>query len=241
MNVPIAILVDSLKYKRVNQIKLLLYLKCTTSGHFKLNPKNIDEVTRALNWKTTKTFHKHLQWLLENHWITFNSKTQSYRLRSYNQLYKKLDSKSRSGVFMDISHFQDYRAFIYAAVITWGMTAKRRTDKKSERKQGRSRKSLPKYQYYTFPLRYAAKMLDLHYSTISRYKTLAEQQGYLKIIKQFERVEIAVCHLDNMRKYLEEEAYRFTVKGNRLYLQKADIIQSVIHLKYKKRIRPPNT
>jgi transposase len=121
------------------------------------------------------------------------------------------------------------------------MTAKLRTDKISDYKKGESRKNTKIYQYYTFPLRYAAKMLDLDYSTISRYKKCAEQHGFIKVFKQFERIKLSPAHLDSIRKYLDEDAYCFVAHENKLYLQKPDVIQSKICLKYKKRIRYPCT
>jgi len=241
LNVPIAILIFALKNKKVNQLKLFLYLKCITSGNYKNTHRNKEEICKALNWKCTKTFDKNIQWLLKKHWLAYNSKKQSYHLNSYNRLYNKIDSRVRSGVFMDKMNFSEFRPFIYAAVITWAMTAKKRIESKPERKKGRSRKSLPYSNYYSLPLRYAGEILKLDYSTISRYKTIAEKYGFIKVHKQYERIDLEVSNFDTLRKYLEEEGQRFVVHNNRIHIQNPDIIQSIIYLKYKRRKRhyPP--
>jgi hypothetical protein len=235
MNVPIAILVHALKHKKVNQLKLYLYLKSITSGHFKATDRNIEELCGALNWKKRVTFKTNAQWLLKQGWITYNSKRKSIRIVSYTRLYKQLDSRAKSGVSMDIAHFGAFRPFIYAAVITWAMTAKKRIESKPERKKGRSRKSVPYSHYFTLPLRYAAKIVDLDYSTISRYKTIAEESGFIKVHHKYQKIDLNIRYLDTMRKYMEEEGYRFVVHNKRIHMQQPDLIQSNIHLKYKKR------
>jgi hypothetical protein len=137
---------------------------------------------------------------------------------------------------MDISYFQVFRPFIYAAVITWAMKAKKRIESKSDRKRGRFRKNLH-YSKYSLPLRYAAKILNLDYSTISRYKTIAEEYGFLKVQKQYERILLHPSHLDDLRKY-NEEGYRYVIINKIIHIQNPDIIQSTIHLTYKRRKRP---
>ena len=137
---------------------------------------------------------------------------------------------------MDISYFEVFRPFIYAAFITWAMSAKKRIESKSGCKKGSSSKSLH-YSHYSLPLRYAAKILDLDYSTISKYKSIAEEYGFLKTQKQYEEVHLDPCHIDEIRKY-NEEGYRYVIRNKKIYYQKPDIIESTIHLTYKRRKKP---
>lgn len=138
---------------------------------------------------------------------------------------------------MEREDFTQFRSFIYATVITWSMKRKRRTEKKSERKEGRSRKSFHPPEPYTLPNRYLAKILKLDSSTISRYKTQAAGAGYLIIHKRYEDTGLPAIQKHQLHKIMGEEADNMVVIGERIYRQLPDRIDSFIHLRYKRHLR----
>jgi hypothetical protein len=237
MNVPVSLLIYSLQYKKISPLKLFLYLKQISSGHFHLCKESIEQVCTGLKWKSTKTFSNNIHWLVKHRWITVNNKTQSYRTISYRQLQKLLKLKIRTGVIMEREDFTYFRPFIYASVITWSMKRKKRTDKKSERKEGRSSKSFHPPKPYTLPNRYLAKILQLDSSTISRYKSHAAEAGYLIIHKRYEDTGLPAEQIHQLHKTIGEEADTMVVFGKRIYRQLPDRIDSFIHLRYKNQLK----
>ena len=188
MNVPISILIYALRHKQVSKVRLFLYLKSICSGHFLLSEEMIDEVCLALKWKSVKTFKANLSWLVRHKWITVNSKLNAYRIVSYKQLGRMIKSKINTSALMFEDDFNCFRAFMYAAVITWSMKAKTRIDRKSGRKKGGPKKSFRYRDYFQLPVRYLAKILKVDLSSASRYKTQAKNAGFLDVKKQFENL-----------------------------------------------------
>jgi hypothetical protein len=139
---------------------------------------------------------------------------------------------------MEKEDFGYFRPFIYASVITWSMKRKRRTDKKSERKQGRSRKSFHPPKPYILPNRYLAKILHLDASTISRYKSEAAKAGYLIIHKRYQDTGLPAGQINQIHKVMGEETDSMIVIGEKIYQQLPDRIDSFINLRYKQQLRP---
>ena len=138
---------------------------------------------------------------------------------------------------MEREDFKYFRPFIYAAVITWSMKRKRRTDRKSERKEGRSSKSFHPPVPDMLPNRYLAKVLHLDHSTISRYKSQAAQAGYLIIQKRYQDTGLPAEHIKQLHKTMGEEADSMVVANGRIYRQLPDRIDTFIHLRYKRQLR----
>lgn len=241
MNVPVSLLIYALQNKKINPLKLYLYLKLVSSGHFHLCQESTEQVCAGLSWKSVKTFNHNLGWLVKHRWITVNSRTDSYRIVSYSQLQKLLKLRIRTGVIMEREDFIYFRPFIYASVITWGMKRKRRTDKKSERKQGSSRKCFYPPEHDKLPNRYLARILKLDHSTVSRYKSQAAQAGYLIIQKKYEDTGLPASHIKQLHKTMGEEADCMVVFKNKIYRQLPDRIDTFIHLRYKRQLRPKKT
>ena len=237
MTIPIPIIIFALRNKKINQVKLYLWLKHTASGHLKLDDTNIEKICQRLRWKSPKTFNKNLKWLLKKGWATYNSTSENCRVISYHQLSKKIPFFTSTGVEIEDNDFNHFRPFIYATAITWCMKYKNWKDRQPGRKKGRSRKSCCQ-QLYELPNRYLAKVLGLDHSTISRYKTAAVKAGYLTVHKQYDDLELPDDLIYALRYSLPDEAHLFVVHHGKSFRQKPDLITSSIHLK-RKRIRPP--
>ncbi len=237
MNVPVPIIIYVLRKKKINQLKLYLFLKYVASGHIKLGDDTIEKICQELGWKSTKTFRANFNWLARKKWLAFNSKSQNCRVVSFDQLSKKIPFFTKSGVEFDPTDFHKFRPFIYATVITWCMKYKFWKEKQPGRKKGRPRKSCCQ-QLYQLPNRYLAKVLGLDCSTISKYKTAAVKAGYLSVNKQYEDMDAPDTFIHVLRYSIPDEAHLFVVHNGKSFRQLPDLISSTIHLK-RKRLRPP--
>ena len=237
MTVPISILIHALRCKEIPQLRLYLYLKSMASGHLKITENVPRQVCEAMKWKDLRTYKTNLEWLLKHHWASFNNKSQSLRIVSFKQLHRRFHGSVRTGVRMNIEDFKNFRAFIYAAVISWGMSAKRKSDGKSKCKRGSFGKGLPYSHFKDLPETYLAEILHLDHSTISRYKQDARKAGYIKIHHQFLYLHHSSSQISLMRKYMDEdEAKKLVTHNNRAYLQQCDIMKGFVGLAYLKRL-----
>jgi len=237
MTIPIPIIIFALRKKKINQLKLYLYLKYSASGHLKLTHETIEQITKELNWKSIKTFHANFNWLARKKWISFNSISKNCRIAGYVQLKNRIDFFTSSGVEFNPEDFKQFRPYVYATAITWCMKYKNWKEKQPGRKKGRPGKSCC-HQWYELPNRYLAKVLRLDHSTISRYKTAAVKAGYLTVHKQYDDLELPESLIYALRYSLPDEAHLFVVHNGKSFRQKSDLISSTIHLK-RKRLHAP--
>jgi len=238
MKIPISLIIYALKKKKVNQLKLYLYLKANSSGHLKL-----DEVLRAkacadMGWKDKRTYTSKIEWLLKHHWVTLNNNTHSLRLVSLEQVHRQINGCVYTGTRMDSTDLTQFRPFIYASVITWATSAKRKSLYMSERKKGHSRKSIKYLLHSDLPNRYLSKILELDQSCITRYKHEAEAAGYIRIKHRIQELDLDISHLPTIQKYADTDIVNsIFMMNDKLYTRKSDIISPRIKLCYLKRLR----
>jgi len=231
MTLPITLIAYALSEKVVNQLRLYLYLKENCSGHFRVDEKKINHACEFLGLKSEKTFYKNLNWLIQNKWVAFNSRTNSCRIISFARLCHKLKITTKTGVHFETDDFQNFRPFLYAAIFAWTIRRKDWHERQPVRKKGRARKSMskPKRQ---MPNRYLGKILRLDQSTISRYKVVASTAGYLSFQHQFANTELPEMMLYSMQKYQPEDAHLLVMHKGTIQRQQPDTIKHSIHLKH---------
>ena len=237
MNLPITLIAYALSNKVVNQLRLYLYLKENCSGHFSVADRRIENTCMFFGWKSEKTFHKNLNWLIQNKWVAYNSKTSSCRVLSLARLCHKLNCTTRTGVLFETKDLNHFRPFLYAAVIAWRIRCRNWQQRQPVRKKGRARKSMsmPKNQ---LPNRYLAHILQLDHSTVSRYKLAAAAAGYINVKHHFENLELPEKFIYMLRKSNPEEAHWLVMHKGTIHKQLPDTITTSIHLKHH-RPRPP--
>lgn len=247
MNIPITLIAYALSHKVVNQLRLYLYLKSVSSGHFKVDKRSVHEACKYLAYYSDKTFFKNLNWLISKKWITFNSISKNCRVISFSRLCHKLNCKTKTGVIFETKDFKHFRPFLYAAVITWSIRYKSRCLSGWQKRQpasnkGDTSKSMSAISFKSrnqLPNRYLAKILQLDHSTISRYKKASSSAGYITSQHQYEDTQLSFKFLYPMQKYLPEEAHLFVIHNNSVQRQLPDTISThSIHLK-RRRPRPP--
>ncbi len=237
MNLPITLIAHALTHKVVNQLRLYLCLKMQCSGTFKWDNQFVEETCKILNYKSTKTFKRNLMWLIKNKWVAYNSTNRVIRVKSFARLCCRLDIITHTGVWIEIKDLQQFRPFCYAAIYSWAIRKKNWYQRQPGRKEGRPRKSMSK-PIFEMPNEYMAKILNLHASTISRYKLAAETSGLITREHKFQDTELPEAFLYGLQKYNPDSAHQLVIWNDTVQVQLPDIIISNIKLK-RHRVRPP--
>lgn len=242
MTVPVAILIYALQNKVVSQVKLYLFLKYSTGGHFHFSKENVKIITDSIGWKTSKTFGANISWLIQHKWVTVNNKRHSLRIVGYEQILRMLHLNQHSAAEMLPDDFNYFRPYIYAAVITWAMGYKWGTERKSTLKKGSGSKSFRPPVTYSMPLRYLAAILHVDYTTISKYKTRAKQAGYLYVNKQYSVVDLSPADAAHLKTVVKEPPRHLVSYHGIVYQQLSDLIESTVRIRRfrsRPRSRPP--
>ncbi|TKG89577.1 hypothetical protein EYV94_25080 [Puteibacter caeruleilacunae] len=241
--VPIDLLLYSLRKRKVNQVRLYLYLKYMASGNIKLTNEVIDDICSKLHW-CKKTFEKHRQWLLRKKWISYNNKTKSLHIKGYKKIVIKikLDKQHNCGIGCSIEDVIKFRAFCVGAVISWGsrfLNCKKRASKclKGDfNKDARHAKN-----EYELPNRFIGNNLELHYTTISKYRTLAEDEGYITIKQHYRKTIWEGVYLSEVKQAHPEIEERLKVRDGLVVEQLPSTIVSSVVIKRKRVYRPKKT
>lgn len=242
MTVPVAILLYALQNKVVSQVKLYLFLKYATSGHFHFSKENVKIITDSIGWKSSKTFGANLAWLIQRKWVTVNNPRRSLRIVGYDQILRMIRKNQRSAAEMQPEDFSYFRPFIYAAVITWAMGYKWGIERKSALTKGSARKSFRPPVAYSMPLRYLAAILRVDYTTISKYKTRAKEAGYLYVNKQYSVIDMSPADAAHLNAVVKEPPRHLLSCRGIVYEQLADLIESTVRIRrfrHRPRNRPP--
>ena len=238
MNIPVQLIRITLEQKIKNTVKLYLYLKWITSGHFILNGHVIKSICNNLGYKTPKTFYKHLNLLLKWKWITINSSKERYRIISYKQLAKKLSFRAYMGVIFEPVDFSKLNAFMYGAIISYFVKYRRRADSLSRSKgSGRSSNRNGSSSYNSLPCKYLAGVLNISQSTASEYKQLAHKHGFITVVKKYETLDNVPSDNNNYWKELIDKPNAIVLVDGKFQIQLADEITPNVYFRSKKEIK----
>lgn len=242
MTVPVSIFLYALQHKVVSPVKLYLFLKYATSGHFHFSKENVKTITDSLGWKSTKTFGANLAWLIQHKWVTVNNPRHSLRIVGYDQILRMIRKNPRSAAEMQPEDFNYFRPFAYAVAITWAMGYKWGIERKSALKKGSARKSFRPPIAYSMPLRYLSIILRVDYTTISKYKTRAKEAGYLYVNKQYSVIDMTPADAAHLNAIVKEPPRHLVTYRGVVYEQLADLIESTVRIRrfrHRPRTRPP--
>lgn len=235
LSVPVQLFSIAIEKNLTRELKLFLFLKIYTSGHFKLSNTFIDDACCSLDYKSPKTLKKHLNSLLKIKWITLNSKSGSYRIIGFAQLSRKLKITSSKSVEFRYSNFKTFSGFVAAVTITYLMMVKSLREKRSrEKKWSRSKNRCQ--ALYHLPLTYMSKCLSIDKSKVQRLRKEAVNTSYISITKNFYYTNIPLEQANNFKKYSDEKINDGFIRiiNNQVMLQKPDYIKSNLVF-YKKR------
>ena len=243
-NIPVSLCEYALVNRKVNQLKLYIYLKLNSDGYIRFDETSIKKCSETIGIHI-KTVKSSLKWLVKNKWITINSKRQVLHVTSYNRLKNKLKTNVKTGAFIDLKDTAEYKLFealCCAIVITYYLGRKHYFDKWSERKYGGSNTNHNKVKgFYPMPNGYLAKCLNLSISTAYRIKQKAEDAGYIKtksnniFLEKEDGSRIDKDYFELIRSVELKEGKPDRLRKGRKYIKfvSADLIKSTVKCKKK--------
>ncbi|MEZ5070213.1 MAG: hypothetical protein R2751_04395 [Bacteroidales bacterium] len=117
LNVPIPILVYSIRSGRYREIAVWLLLKFITDGHFHMNHRIAKAIQGVLEIKSRQTVTKYIKWLLKKGFLTYNGKRSEYHIISLKQASKRLDKRTYIGLVIYPSDLKEFELYAFSAVI----------------------------------------------------------------------------------------------------------------------------
>jgi len=242
--IPVSLCEYAVVNRKVNYLKLYVYLKYISSGHIRFDNR-LYQVWATDLQVSTKTVINGIEWLKKNKWITVNSKRSGLRIISYSQLCKKLKLNNSKAVKYDENDFIKFRGFCCGAVITYYMRRKIFSDRKSkwpgpQMDGSRMSHSRGPKGYYNLPVRYLSKCLGVSAATANKYKLAAIEARYIIIKRNIKSLcdnggkkitkDIFACFAD----YDNSLSGRLRQGKKYLKVIQADFIHSGIQMKSKR-------
>lgn len=242
-SIPVGLCQYCIYNRKVNHLKVYLYLKFTSSGHVKYTNSHLDvakEIAKYLHLNE-KTIKSCLNWLIQNGWITTYSNIKSLRIVSYSRLAQVYNIKTTCAVIYENETFEDLRNFCCAVLVIYYRNYKRWCDKKSVSKKGDARLRTNKKSkgYYPLPCSYLAKCLNVSKKTAHKYKRAAMEYGHIEVRKNLKTLSIKGVQLTNEHKGSLKFIIGINlgrVRTGKKYLKyvDADLIKSNLYMKKKR-------
>lgn len=248
-NVPVELCKYGIVNRKINHVKLYLYLKLTSDGFIKFT-NSIYEFTK--DWSkelktSSKSIKNHLAWLIENKWVTINSKTNGLRIISYHNLSSKLKLNFKSGVIYESEDFSDFEPFCYGTIVIKCRNLLRFINKQSAPKEEHANTNCYLYPKGFYPLAcsYLAKYIQVSKTKAHKIITVANKSGCIEVKKSYTFLrdengsKIPNSHFYALRKSLaidDIQMYRRVRRGKKfLKIVSSNIIKpQSIHLKRKR-------
>jgi len=230
--------------RKVNHLMLFIYFKHIASGHIKYNNDNIKAWSTDINMSERWTKDA-LKWMVRKKWITVNSKKETYRIISYNQLCKQLKIHSLSATIYEPHDFSGFKDFSCAVIITYYLKFKNFRDKKKNQSVSSLIDTSSSWYFYSkgfcaMPISYLAKCLGVSNSTANKYKKCAVKSNFLEVRRHFRTLldgkgnKLTIEHLPFIKAARPDMAGRLRTNGKYINIVEADIMKSEIHTKRKR-------
>ena len=167
-NIPILLCEFALVNRKVNQLKLYIYLKLNSEGYIEFDDLNFKKWADQIG-VSERTIKTSLSWLIKEKWLTVNGKRNVIHVISYKKLKKKLNLNFKTGILFEpverISYLY-FRAFCCASVIQYYLGKKRYFERQSVTIKGVANKNCKINRgFYPMANSYLAKCLGVSLST----------------------------------------------------------------------------
>lgn len=249
-NIPVSICIYAKENKCGKQFRLYFWFKLNCSGHFKMTNQLRYQTIRSLNI-TRETLNKQMDWLLRYKWMTYNSKTENFRVSGFKVLHRKTGLIFKTGVIWDDFEIQNFEAFMDASILFF--YARRKSFYDNLKGNHNRSKDVPGVNLghtrkrdmapcYELPVNYMAKNINISAASIVKMKMKAQNAGFMDIRKHFEKINLPEVNVELYRRY-SPEPYKIVVINKVVYIQQPDLLKSGLILKCKgnlKQIKPKN-
>lgn len=237
LNVPVGLCFYSLENRKTNQVKFFLYLKSISSGYVIENEPEFLAIASNLGI-CNKTANSYLKWLVSQGWLIHDPIAKNYRIIGFNSLASKLCFTSSTGAILYKKDITKYKSFAIAAVITYlieRIRVRQWQTKAGLIKRSPNLNSLPSYPF--LPHTYLAKALKISKSSAYEYRKMTKGNQFITCLKKYENLDFNSKGLSLMKKHYPERPERLRRKGDQVFTQMPDHINSTIYLRTKANIR----
>ncbi len=234
MNIPIDFCRNILTQKKVNQAALYLYLHRNTSGNFRKDTLDKDNVLMALGIRKWETVRNRLNWLIENNWVI--SCGNGYYLKSIAWVTFQMGVTTYTGAMFYTPDFTKLRAFAIAACTSYQVAINKKVGKSKGPIKRRSIDDLSHPSFYSGEYndlgnQYLANHFGLSKTTGHNYKQLAKEAGFLKLKPRKVSTLYSVHDLKALKKFEPEFAKKLVKYKGRIFLQCPDQATPLIRIK----------
>jgi hypothetical protein len=240
--------------------ELYIYLKCQSSGKIKSTSEPLENLTSFHGWTDKRTIQKHIAKLKQLDWIGYSHKSQTYFIRSFENLQRKHHLYERKSSEFHYPFLSNFRAFVNSTLINSKVLGlkfvneiarPRKLNTALTKKDGASqcyeydKKPIP---YYGLSNKAISKLLYCSPTTACDQKNAAEKCGFIKTKERLEKIlELDVPDYA-IRSHLEERYPElrgrliFKRRANKIlvFRQLHDEIIPLIKFKNRKKITGKN-
>ncbi|MGD9929561.1 MAG: hypothetical protein AB7U05_06050 [Mangrovibacterium sp.] len=248
LNIPVSVCIYAIRQQCIEEAQLFTWLKLNCNHRFCLTNQISFRAIREIGI-TKETLQKRLKWLLVKKWISYNSKSETYHVNSFQIIHRKTNSPISKGVLWENYDIRKFKGFACAGIIGYYAKRKHYNDTHEIRlrdkghKQVRIKKARPKMSLapvsFNLPLEYLAKAIDLPKSTIQKMKSIARQNFFIEVENNFAESNLSVSELHQLRRFSKHaiELKKFTLTGGRVVEQLPDKIFLDINFRNKRKLK----
>lgn len=224
---------------------MFAYLKLFCSG----NPGSGHPAFQAavirerLAVKSKKTFLKHLNSLCSMGWVGYNSKSETYHVRSYKRIITQIESSEKFAAVLTCNDLKSFRAFITGALVGKKV---RDTAKYTLMQSKKDRAALvkrddanPTLDYFGLSNEGIASLLHVAKTTAVERKQEAEAAGYIRTRKKYVwdyqlTEEEARMYIKKCKRYCGNAAMVRKTRGGKYWLCRQLHDEIIPSLRFKK-------
>jgi hypothetical protein len=203
--------IDAQKFSYQKDLCFFLFLKLTfTEGKVKLDSKGLLIIEYMLQIKCRKTTLKYIQLLQELNFLTYNERTGYFTINSFDKIRQFHNWKVRLAFPIDHSTYHKIQAVTGAVIYGY-------LHKDFWRKVKKEKSVTVKGITYHFPsptFNYkkqlapvsviaVSKIFKISIATASRLKTAAFKEGFIKLKKNYEDINMDIPLLVQIHKYAD--------------------------------------
>ena len=236
--IPINLCFEALNNKKVRDLQVFVWLKMHSSGKIIITTEVLHKMKTDLGIKSVKTVKSSLSKLEMKKWITRSPKSGFYFIKSFERIRISENYIRRTGAEFNITDIKNFKGFLVSAVISHMISIQKRRLWKTERsKRGSITVFHKPHLFFPIANEALAKIFGISISTAYEWKKLAAKQGFIKIRKNFEKVQnVTPAQINDFKKYGSLPADHLRIRKGKVVLQKPDLVFSKVQLRKRAKL-----
>jgi len=233
-HVPIALIVHCISERKLQELKLYLWLKACSSGKIKLDDYQIQSVSLILDVTTYRT-KSSLNKLNSYNWLGYNPKSKYYFIRSFDKVRIMEQLKQRRSAVFCLNDLKNFPAWCGGAFYAYLYKLRKGANYKHDFLKGKSKQAYNAPSFLPVATAGVERIFQLSRATATRYKLLAKRAGYLEVEHRFKKLGVPKSEIKYFREGVPSwyNQKLVLIKGE-LYEQLPDVVLPHISLSKRK-------